>query len=494
MTNDCGKSDNFVVPAKPPNKGANRRKRRKGPAEVVEERRLAKGNSREQNTRRTQGRLRVQNALSRIRGAAKRDRGIRFTALLHHVYSTDTLREAYYGLDRDAAPGVDGVTWQDYGENLEENIRDLSERLKRGGYRARPVRRKYIPKPDGRQRPIGVTTLEDKLVQAATTMVLNAIYEEDFIGISYGFRPRRSQHDALDALWVGLHRKVNWVLDADVQGFFDTISHAHLIEFIERRIADRRVIRLIQKWLKAGVLEEGRRVRVEEGTPQGGTVSPLLANIYLHYVLDRWAQDWRRRRRGTEVIIVRYADDFVVGFQHREVAERFLEELRERFAQYNLVLHPDKTRLIEFGRFADENRRRRGRKRPETFDFLGFTHYCGKTSKGKFHVKRRTKKQRLRAKLKELGQELMRRRHLPVPVVGKWLRSVIEGHIRYFGVPSNYQCLASFVRQVTRLWRKALSRRSQKGYVTWERMKRLRARWFPKVRIVHPFPNQRLCV
>ena len=380
MMNDHGKSDNFVVPAKPPNNGT-----QKVPAEGVEERRLAKGNQREQNMRRAQDRARVQSALTRIREAAQRDKEKQFTTLLHHVYSESTLREAYLGLTRRASPGVDGITWQEYGKDLEDRIQDLSKRLKRGGYRARPVRRTYIPKADGGQRPLGITALEDKIVQAAVTMVLSAIYEVDFLGFSYGFRPGRNQHNALDAIAVGIQqRKVSWVLDADIKGFFDNISHEQLVELIKLRILDKRIIRLIQKWLKAGVLEQGIRTQEEKGTPQGGSVSPLLANIYLHYVFDQWAHSWRRGRGKGDVIIVRYADDIVMGFQHRRDAECFLEEMRERLEQFELELHPVKTRLIEFGRFAAETRRRRGLGKPETFNFLGFTHYCGKTKKGTF--------------------------------------------------------------------------------------------------------------
>jgi group II intron reverse transcriptase/maturase len=520
--NGDGKSDSRVVPAKPSNKDGRRRRRRYGDpytgtkaetpdtakgeptvttsenratAEGVEERRLAKGNPRRQNVHRTQGRERMRSALARVRAAAEKDRELQFSSLLHHVYNTDTLREAYFRLARKAAPGVDGVTWQQYGEGLEAKLEDLSARLKRGAYRARPVRRAYVPKEDGRERPIGVTTLEDKVVQQATVRVLNAVYEVDFLGFSYGFRPERSQHNALDALTVGLERrKVNWVLDADVQGFFDAISHEWLVKFVEHRIADRRVVRLIQKWLNAGVLENGKRIRVEEGTPQGGSISPLLANIYLHYVFDLWAHQWRGNQATGDVIIVRYADDFVVGFQHRTDAERFLTELRTRFGKFGLTLHPDKTRLIEFGRFAESDRKRRGKGKPQSFDFLGFTHYCSKTRKGKYAVKRRTMSKRMRRKLKEVKAELRLRMHDPVPEVGTWLGSVLDGHFRYYGVPHNRPALDAFRSEVARMWRRTLSRRSQKGYVTWERMARLKRRWFPSARIHHPYPDQRLCV
>jgi group II intron reverse transcriptase/maturase len=433
-------------------------------------------------------------ARDRIRRAAKTDKGRRFTALLHHVYDIMALREAYFGLKRDAAPGVDGETWRAYGEQLETRLADLSGRLRRGAYRAKPVRRVHIPKGDGRLRPLGVTTLEDKLVQRALVTVLNCIYETDFVGFSYGFRPGRSQHDALDALCVGIQRKkVGWVLDADIRGYFDAIDHECLVKFIELRIADRRVVRLIQKWLKAGVLEDGKRMRSDVGTPQGGGISPLLANVYLHYVFDLWVRDWRRQAKG-DVIVVRFADDFIVGFQYEWEARRFWNELRERLAACGLELHPDKTRLIEFGRFAAANRKRNGRGKPETFDFLGFTHVCGKTRKGRFTVLRRTMRKRLRAKLLEVKTVLRYRWHDPVPEVGKWLGSVIRGHINYYAVPQNFELVEAFRQQVINHWRRALSRRSQKGYVTWERMRRITHRWLPPVRIVHPYPAQRLCL
>ena len=421
---------------------------------------------------------------------------MQFTTLLHHVYNLDALRAAYLALKRDASPGVDGETWRHYGEDLEANLQDLSERLKRGGYRAKPVRRTYIPKADGRQRPLGVTTLEDKVVQRATVDVMNAIYEVDFLGFSYGFRPGRSQHNALDALSVGLlTKKVNWVLDLDIRGFFDAIDHGWLVKFVEHRIADQRVVRLIQKWLNAGVLEDGTRTRSETGAPQGGSASPLLSNVYLHYAFDLWAQNWRRKQAHGDMVIVRFADDVVLGFQHRADAERFRVELEERFRKFNLELHPEKTRLLEFGPFAAENRRRRGEGKPETFDFLGFTHICvKKRSNGRFTVLRQTIRKRMRAKLSEVKAELKRRMHDPVPVVGKWLRSVVGGHIRYYGVPMNIPALKSFRSQVGRLWHRTLSRRSQNGRVLWERMWRLVDRWLPPARVCHPYPLRRFGV
>ena len=430
------------------------------------------------------------NAMERIRQAASRDKRLRFTTLWHHVYNIEHLRKAYLGLKRNAAPGVDGETWRHYGENLEANLRDLADRLKRGAYRAKPVRRSFIPKSDGRQRPLGVTVLEDKIAQRATVEVLNGIYEIDFLGFSYGFRPGRKPHDALNALYGAIMtRKVSWVLDADIRGYFDAICHEWLEKFTEHRIADKRVLRHIKKWINAGVLEEGVVAHDEEGVPQGGSISPLLANIYLHYVFDLWADQWRRKHADGDVIIVRFCDDFVVGFQYRKDAERFLADLRERFLRFNLELHKDKTRLIEFGRFAAQNRKRRGKRRPETFDFLGFTHICGKTDNGKFTVLRHSIGKRIRAKLMELKMELRRRLHHPLPVVAKWLRVVLLGHYRYYGVPGNSRKLQSFYFHLSRMWYKALRRRSQRHRLKWERMDRLINRWLPRPRIYHSYPD-----
>jgi len=463
-------------------------------AEGVEGRRQAKGNARPRNTPRTQSRAGVHQARERIRQVAKAKKEERFTALLHHVYNIEALHEAYLDLKRDAAAGVDGETWRSYGEQLEANLADLSDRLRRGAYRAKPVRRVFIPKADGRQRPLGVTSLEDKLVQRALTTVLNCIYETDFLGFSYGFRPGRKQHDALDALSVAIQRKkVNWVLDADIRGYFDSIDHEWLVKFLEHRVADRRVVRLIRKWLNAGVLVDGEWARSEVGTPQGSGVSPLLANVYLHYVFDLWVRDWRRQAKG-DVIVVRFADDFIVGFQYEQEARRFLAELRERLAAHGLELHPDKTRLIEFGARAASDRERQGRGKPETFDFLGFTHVCGKTRGGRFTVLRRTVRKRVRAKLHEVKVELRRRLHDPVPEVGRWLNSVVRGHINYYAVPMNFAAVAAFRDRVIWLWRRALRRRSQKTTVTWPRMQRLVRAWIPRVSIVHPYPSQRLCL
>lgn len=489
--NGHGKSDRPIVPGKHPNEGGGAPLSEEG----VEGRGRAEGNPVQQTRDRTQRREALQRALGRIRQVAKGDKGVQFTALWHHVYNVDRLREAFLSLKRGSAPGVDEVTWKGYAEDLEGNLADLAARLKRGAYRAKPVRRAYIPKRDGSQRPIGVTALEDKIVQRATVEVLSAVYEADFLGFSYGARPGRSAHGALDALSVGItRRKVNWVLDADIRGFFDAIDHGWLVKFIEQRIADKRVVRHIKKWLNAGVLEDGKRTKVEEGTPQGGSISPLLANSYLHYVFDLWIQGWRKQKAQGDVIVVRYLDDVVVGFQYRRDAERFLAELRERFAEFNLELHPEKTRLIEFGRFAATNRERRGEGKPETFDFLGLTHICGTTRRGKFQVVRQTQVERMRGKLREVKLELKRRMHLPVPAVGQWLKTVVQGHYRYYGVPGNLHALKQFQHQVGWLWFRALRRRSQRTRMNWDRMRRLIRRWLPSPRIMHPYPNQRLRV
>lgn len=484
-----GKSDRPVVPGKPSNNA--------GPsaAEGVEGRGLAKGNGVQQNTLRTQSRMEgVPSALDRVRQVARRDRSARFTALLHHV-TLDRLRTAFLTLRRAAAPGVDGETWQHYAGEMEQRLQDLHERVHGGTYRAKPSRRVLIPKPDGRQRPLGVAALEDKIVQRATVEVLNAIYEGDFVGFSYGFRPGRSPHHALDALATGiLRRKVNWVLDADIRGFFDTIDHGWMMRFLEHRIADRRILRLIQKWLNAGVVEQGRRSKPEWGTPQGATISPLLANVYLHYVFDLWADNWRKRNACGDVVIVRFADDVVVGFQLRSDAERFQEALRERFAKFHLELHPEKTRLVEFGRFAAARRHAHNLGKPETFSFLGFTHICARSNAGRFLLQRKTMRIRMRAKLKAVKAELMLRRHLPVPQQGAWLGSVVRGHLAYYAVPTNVQALAVFRREAARHWRRALRRRSQRRHVRWDRMARLEKHWLPPARILHPWPEQRFDV
>jgi RNA-directed DNA polymerase len=479
MTYEREKSDRDVVPAKSPNNVA------RATAEGMEGRSLAKGNSLERNAPRTQSRTSAPSALERVREVATKDRKQRFTALLHHVYDVERLRFAYRSLKRDAAAGVDGETWQHYGEALEVNLRDLSERLRRGAYRAKPVRRAFIPKSDGRQRPLGVPALEDKIVQRATVEVLNAIYEKDFLGFSYGFRPGRSQHDALDALALGAWaRRVNWVLDADIRSFFDTMKHEWIVKFIEHRVADERVVRLIQKWLGAGVLEDGKRTRSEEGAVQGGSISPLLANVYLHYVFDLWTQRWRNQPGRGDMIVVRYADDFVVGFERERDARAFQAELRDRFAKFGLELHPDKTRILEFGRHAANNRARRGEGKPETFDFLGFTHVCAKSRAGRFMVRRQTMKK----------TELRRRITQTIPEQGAYLRAVLTGHARYYGVPGNGAALLSFRQQLSWLWGRTLRRRGNRHVFAWKRLWPHVRHFLPAPRICHPWPSQRLGV
>ncbi len=436
------------------------------------------------------------NGLDRIREAAQGNKHLRFTSLMHHI-TEEMLRASYYALKHYAAAGVDDVTWHEYGEYLEERIKDLHGRVHSGRYRAKPSKRVWIPKPDGRQRPIGIAVLEDKIVQQAVVTVLNQIYEQDFLGFSYGFRPERSPHNALDAIWVGImRRKVSWVLDVDIRSFFDTIDHVWLMKCVERRIADPRMLRLIRRWLRAGVSEEGEWSRTEVGTPQGSVISPLLSNIYLHHVLDEWVSQWRKKQARGDVIIVRYADDVVMGFQYRHEAERFLAALRERFAEYGLELHNEKTRLIEFGRFAESNRAKRGEGKPETFNFLGFTHICSRTRKGDcFTIQRKTIAERLRAKIKGVREAIIRKRHEPVPEQGAWLRSVVQGHFNYFAVPGNKRAIDAFRTEVIKAWLFALRRRSQKSMnLTWERIKRLVVKWIPSAKVQHPYPNERLYV
>ena len=490
--NEHGKSDKPIVPKKSANKGSPAA--RAAPTESMEGRGLAKRNSVPQNRSRAQYRNHdLQQALDRIREVAVKDKEVKFTALWHHVCDVRRLRQAYGRMKSRVAPGVDGQTWEAYGKELERNLEDLSGRLHRGAYHAKPVRRIYIPKADGRQRPIGIPAFEDKLVQAVTSEVLSVVYETEFKGFSYGYRPKRGAHNALDALAVGLQwKKVNWVLDADIRGFFDAIDHDWLIQFIEHRIADKRVVRHVKKWLNAGVLENGKKTRSDWGTPQGGSISPLLANIYLHYVFDLWSHHWRRTKARGDVIIVRYADDIVMGFQHKSDAEQFRASLTDRFRRFHLELHPDKTRLIEFGRFASANRKKRGQGKPETFDFLGFTHYCGRSRKGWFMVGRKTALIHRRAKLKAIKVALRKRMHGRVGEVGAWLGRVVQGHDQYFGVPGNSSAMSSYRFAIVGMWHKTLCRRSQRAYVPLERMKRIAELWIPEPRIVHPYPQQRL--
>jgi RNA-directed DNA polymerase len=480
-----GRSDGSVVPTKLPNKPG-----RPG-AEVVEGRGPAKGNTEDPTRPGRRAGPDVPSGLERVREVARKDKEARFTALMHHV-TVNRLREAYWAIRPKAAAGVDGVTWGAYGVGLEERLSDLHRRIHAGAYQAKPSRRAYIPKPDGRTRPLGIAALEDKIVQRAVVEVLNAVYEVDFLGFSYGFRPGRSPHDALDALATGIiKKKVNWVLDADIRDFFSQLDHGWTEKFLGHRIADPRILRLIRKWLNAGVIEDGEWSETPEGSPQGASVSPLLANVYLHYVFDRWVRSWRRRLAHGDMVVVRFADDFVTGFEHKADAERFLTDLRERLAKFGLELHPDKTRLIEFGRFAARTRAAKGLRKPETFDFLGFAHICGKTRNGGFWLRRITISKRMRAKLKALNIELKRRRHQPIPEQGKWLGSVVRGHLAYYAVPGNTDAVAAFRTQLTRNWFKALRRRSQRNRLNWDRMNRLATRWLPPARVQHPFPEVR---
>ena len=487
----AGESDGLIVPTKRTNKA--------GPptaAESAEGRGPTKGNDLTVgHAPATAPDSRV-DRLEGVRRSARQDKKVRFTALLHHV-TPQLLYTSFHQLKREACPGVDDVTWAEYGgDGLLDRLNDLHDRVHRGTYRAQPSKRAWIPKADGRLRPLGIASLEDKIIQQAVRTVLEPIYEEDFVGFSYGFRPGRSPHNALDALWVGLtERKVNWVLDADLRGFFDAIDHDWLMKFIEHRIADRRIRRLIRKWLRAGVSDEGTWSKTTVGTPQGAVISPLLANVFLHYVLDLWVHQWRTKHAQGEVIFVRYADDFVMGFQHHSDADHCLQELRGRLTKFGLELHPDKTRLIEFGRFAAERRAKRGLGKPETFDFLGFTHSCGTTRKGMFTIKRQSAAKRMRVKLQAIKAQLRRFMHFPVAAVGRWLRSVVQGWFNYHAVPGNSSCLDQFRTQVGRHWLAVLRRRSQRGRRwRWERMSRLLRCWLPPARILHPYPNQRFHV
>ena len=486
LMHDSGESYCGIVPTKQPNKSET------SPAEVVEGRPQTKENTQEPNPYRTPSRASGPRGLGRVREAAKQDGKLKFTTLLHHV-SIDLLRQSYHRVKKQAAPGVDGMTWEEYGRDLEERLADLHGRIHRGAYRAQPSRRVWIPKADGRQRPLGIAALEDKIVQHAVGEVLNQIWEEDFLGFSYGFRPGRGQHDALDALWVGIMRKkVNWILDLDIRSFFDRLQHKWLIQFVEHRVEDKRMVRLIQKWLKAGVLEQTQWTETKEGTPQGAVISPVLANLYLHYVLDLWVEAWRKKEARGDVIVVRYADDAVLGFEHREEADRFLEQLRERLCKFGLELHPDKTRLIEFGRYAADRRKKRGEGKPETFDFLGFTHICGTNHQtGRFTVHRKTIGKRMAAKLKEIRAKLRQRMHGRVEGTGKWLQQVVRGYFQYHAIPGNWARMKAFRNDVLRLWLQALRRRSQRSRLTWERFSEGLGNLLPPVQILQPYPDVR---
>ncbi|MBV8402034.1 MAG: group II intron reverse transcriptase/maturase [Acetobacteraceae bacterium] len=482
------KSDLAIVAMKPANKTG------LPAAEQVERRAGAEGNAEQPRMRRAQDRESVSQGLDRIRQAARRRKKERFTSLLHHI-SIAMLRTAFSALKRDAAPGVDGLTWAAYETDLDRRIEDLHSQVQRGAYQAQPSRRRYIPKADGRQRPLAVAALEDKIVQRATVAVLEAIYEADFLGFSYGFRPKRGQHDALDALVVGItSTKVNFILDADIRSFFDDVSQPWLLRLLDHRVGDPRLHRLVQKWLRAGVLEDEELTVSDKGTGQGSVASPLLANVYLHSVVDLWAERWRRREATGDMIIVRYADDIVVGVEHATDARRFWDEMRARLEAFSLTLHPEKTRLIEFGRLAAVRRAQRGLGKPETFNFLGFTFICGKSRRGKFLLNRRTRRDRMQAKLMEIKEEMRQRLHQPIPHQGAWLRQVVAGFFGYHAVPTNSRALLAFRYHVTELWLRSLRRRSQKDGSTWERVTRLADDWLPKPHILHPWPAQRFAV
>lgn len=488
MMNASEKSDSPTVAAKSANNTET------SVAESMERRGGTKGNAIQHGARRTQSRGSVSSALDRIRTIAKAKRKERFTALLHHV-TPELLETSYYALKRDAAPGVDGLTWQAYEECFEANLADLHNRIQSGVYRALPSRRRMIPKPSGGERPLGIASLEDKIAQRALAEVLNAIYETDFKGFSYGFRPRRSQHNALDALAVAItNTRVNWILDADIRAFFDTVSHEWLLRFLELRIGDRRVLRLIRKWLRAGIMDGTTFSATTQGTPQGSVISPLLSNVYLHYVYDLWADQWRRRHAQGNVVIVRYADDSVVGFEHEHDATSFLAAFRERLERFALHVHSDKTRIIEFGRYAAERRERRGLGKPETFTFLGFVHICGTSSNGKYLLLRRTRRDRLRATLRSIKERLRRRMHDPIPDIGRWLQGIVRGYFAYHAIPTNYPTLKAFRHHLIRIWYKTLRHRSQRDGSTWARMYDLAARWLPEPRITHPWPHDRFAV
>ena len=492
MMNGLEKSDPTIVAMKPANKAV--RASTNAVAEWVEPRAGTKGNTDQASTQRTQRRDSVSQGLDRVRKIARLRKKEKFTALLHHV-SVDLLREAFRALKRRAAPGVDGVTWQDYEADLERNLQALHQRVHRGSYRAQAVKRRFIPKTDGELRPLGITALEDKIVQRALVAVLNATYEEDFVGFSYGFRPGRGQHDAMDALAVGIEKtRVNWVLDADIRSFFDKIDQTWLIKFLEHRIGDIRVIRLVRKWLKAGVLDEGEMSISDTGTPQGAVISPLLANVFLHYVFDLWAAQWRRREAKGRVIVVRYADDIVAGFELEADARNFWDAMRERLKQFGLDLHEGKTRLLEFGRFAAARRQRRGQDKPETFTFLGFIFICGKSRRGSYQLQRKSRGDRMRTKLQGIKAELRRRMHQGIPEQGKWLGAVVRGYMNYHAVPTNSRSIVAFGYHVKNLWRRTLRRRSQKDRLTFDRMDKIAAAYLPTPRILHPWPSTRFSV
>jgi len=483
------KSDKIIVPKKQTNNEA------LASAEIVEGRVLPKGNTGQATTVRTQSRGAVSIGLADVRQVARQNKEMQFTALLHYI-SIELLEKSYFALKRNSATGIDGVKWKSYGKNLAENLISLHRQIHIGSYRAQPARRTIIPKADGSERPLSILCLEDKVVQQAVVYVLEAIYEQDFLGFSYGFRPKRGQHDALDALSTGIYRKrVNWVLDADIRRFFDTMNHEWIMQFLKHRIGDKRLLRLISKWLKVGVMNNHHVERSCEGAPQGAVVSPILANIYLHYVFDLWVNVWRRKKTNGDVIVIRYADDTVLGFEFEKDAKQFLDEFQKRLKTFGLNLHPDKTRLIQFGRYAANDRKRQGLGKPETFDFLGFTHYCTQSLKSRvFVIGRKTIKKRMRLSLQLIKNELRRRMHDTIVDTGKWIRTVLQGHLNYFSVSGNDPSIWAYFTQVKWYWLRAIRRRSQRAFVTWDKFVERIDHFFPKIRLMHPYPDARFDV
>ena len=480
-------SDGDIVPKKSANKGA------QPPAESMEGRKPTERNPQKEATDRVQDRASVSSRLERVRQRAEADKTEAFVNLFS-LLKVPLLREAFYAVKRGASPGLDEVSWYEYERKLEARLPELQDELHKGSYRATPAKRTYLEKPDGRKRPLGVQSVEDKVVQMACVMILREVYEPNFKGWSYGSRPGRSPHQALDALHEGIcRRKINWILDCDIEGFFDHLPHDKLMDIVRKRVADPRLLRLLRKWLRVGWVEDGERHPGTVGTPQGSVISPLLANIFLNEVMDDWVSDWRRRRAKGDVIAIRYVDDAVFGFQYESEARAFLSELRDRLDEYGLNLHPGKTRLIEFGRFASANRKDRGEGKPDSFDFLGFTHSCGKTRNGKFKVRRVTIAKRMTRKLAEIKMELRKRMHDPLSMTGKWLASVIRGAVRYYAVPGNMKSMRAFYTSIGRMWLRSIRRRSHKAKErwTWERFYRLQTHWLPRPRVSHPYPDQR---
>lgn len=444
----------------------------------------------------TQSMEHLRDSLTRLGDAARRHKDLQFNNLLHHI-TLDCLSQAFYHLNKQAAKGVDEQDWHSYAEGLAQHLPRLHQQVQSGRYRAQAIKRVWIPKADGSQRPIGITSIEDKIVQQAVVWVLEAIYEQDFLGFSYGFRPNRSQHQALDAVYMAISvKKVGWIIDADLKAFFDTLNHDWMMRFLEHRIADRRVLRLIKGWLTAKVQDGKQSQKSSLGTPQGGVISPLLANIYLHYVLDLWLQQWRKRRSRGDVYIVRYADDFIIGCQYRDDADGLLHAIKQRFAKFALSLNEQKTKLIEFGRFAGQNRAQRGQSKPDTFDFLGFTHACGEAlSSGKFMLKRYTIKKKARAFLARVKAFIRNGICYSPYAVGNKLKQILTGYFNYFAIPGNQACIGMIRTEVCKYWLRTLRRRSQKGRTfNWQRLKGLVMLFIPHTRVRHPYPNQRLKV